>query len=128
MYIIITKTMNTIRKLEAIHGLIEGDMLFVDYRTPRIILSYPLYHAFMDDELKKMKPWYRLFRRMGWLKDDYRLVNLIKNIRLYIHMIRSAEQVERLSDETPVEFQVASMDKKDILLVGWQKDDLLEYR
>ena len=120
--------MNTIRKLEAIHGLIEGDMLFVDYRTPRIILSYPLYHAFMDDELKKMKPWYRLFRRMGWLKDDYRLVNLIKNIRLYIHMMRSAERMELLEDETPVEFQVASMDKKEILLVGWQKGDRVEYR
>ena len=128
MYIIINETMNTIRKLEAIHGLIEGDMLFVDYRTPRIILSYPLYHAFMDDELKKMKPWYRLFRRMGWLKDDYRLVNLIKNIRLYIHMIRSAERMEPLEDETPVEFQVASMDKKEILLVGWQKGDQVEYR
>ena len=120
--------MNTITNLETIHGLIALDVLFVDYRTPRIILSYPLYRAFMDDELKKMKPLYRFCRWMGWLKDDYRLVNLIKNIRIYINMIRSAEQVERLSDETPVEFQVASMDKKDILLVGWQKDDLVEYR
>ena len=120
--------MNTITNLETIHGLIALDVLFVDYRTPRIILSYPLYRAFMDDEPKKMRPLYRFCRWMGWLKDDYRLVNLIKNIRIYINMIRSAEQLDRLPDETPVEFQVASMDKKEILLMGEQMVDRIAYK
>lgn len=104
--------------LDAIHKLIEKDLLFVDYRTPSVILSYEIHMAFMDDELKKIRWWYRLIQWMGWMKDDYRYFQLMENLRMYINMMRVSNGMNRITEDKPLVFRVSSIDKKSVLLEG----------
>ncbi|MGN0091263.1 MAG: hypothetical protein ACI36Z_09985 [Alloprevotella sp.] len=104
--------------MDSIQKLIEEDFLFVDYRTPAVILSSHLHLAFIDDEMKKQRVLYRLFRWMGWMVDDYRYFKLMENIRSYINMLRASNGMNRFTDDKPLPFRVSSTDKKSILLEG----------
>ncbi|MGN0309185.1 MAG: hypothetical protein ACI4C3_01125 [Bacteroides sp.] len=120
-------TNNCIKALDAISKLVEEDLLFVDYRTPSVILSSTLHKAFMDDELKKQRAWYKFLRWMGCIRDDYRYIGLMKNIRLYINMLRASNDLEYFLDKVPLTFMVSSIDKQRILLEGIQTGNRIEY-
>lgn len=109
---------HVIRNMESIQKFIEEDLLFVDYRTPAVILSSHLHMVFIDDEVKKLRWLYRFFRWMGWMQDDYRYFKLMENIRSYINMLRASNGMDKFTDEKPLLFRVSSTDKKSVILEG----------